>query len=38
MRALSRSLAFRPSGQWAVLIRAIMVLAIAMAVITPLID
>jgi hypothetical protein len=38
MRALSRSHEFRMSGQWAVLIRALAVLAIAMAIIMPLID
>jgi hypothetical protein len=38
MRALSRSHEFRLSGQWAVLVRALAVLAIAMAIILPLID
>jgi hypothetical protein len=38
MRALSRSVAFRVSGQWAVLVRALAVLAIAAAVIVPLVD
>ena len=38
MRALSRSLEFRVSGQWAVFARALAVLVIAMAIIMPLID
>lgn len=38
MRALSRSHELRMPGQWAVLIRALAVLAIAMAIIMPLID
>lgn len=38
MRALSRSLEFRLSGQRAVLARALAVLAIALAIILPLID
>lgn len=38
MRALSRSVASRVTGQWAVLVRALAVLAIAAAVIVPLVD
>ena len=38
MRALSRSLEMRASGQWAVLIRALVVLMVAMAIIMPLMD
>jgi hypothetical protein len=38
MRALSRSAEIRMSGQRAVLLRALAVLAIAMAIIMPLID
>ncbi|PTM43583.1 hypothetical protein C8D03_5204 [Bosea sp. 124] len=38
MRALSRRLDMRVSGQWAVLLRALAVLLIAMAIILPLVD
>lgn len=38
MRSLSHSVAGRVTGQWAVLIRALAVLAIAAAVIVPLVD
>ncbi len=38
MRALSRLLEFRVSGQWAVFARGLVVLVIAMAIIKPLVD
>lgn len=38
MRALSRSLDMRASGQWAMLLRALAVLAVATAIILPLMD